>query len=152
MTLQTLTVSFLGCFITILGGWEDLLHEYVNTNAYVHRHHLTSLESTGWYTALRMQHLGPGGQEQERTSVISKLHLLKGEKDSIRTPILCPPDSLSLPNQSSREIVKSILRWIPEQKQPHLWLSSSDMDQGQEKTHMDKLPLLRWQSLDNPVP
>ena len=53
-----------------------------------------------------MQHLGPGGQEQERTSVISKLHLLKGEKDSIRIPILCPPDSLSLPNQSSREIVK----------------------------------------------
>ena len=82
-----------------------MLLEYVNTNAYVDRHTFTSPESAGWlgYTALEMQYLGPRAQGQECASVFSKLPLAKGAKDSIRTPILCPSASPSLPGQSSRE-------------------------------------------------
>lgn len=104
--LLTLSVNFLGCFITILESWQDLNKylrlEYVNTNAYVNRHTFTSPESAEWlgYTALEMQYLGPRAGMH---SVFSKLPLAKGAKDSIRTPILCPSASPSLPGQSSRE-------------------------------------------------
>lgn len=91
-------------------------------------------------------------------SVFSKLPLAKGAKDSIRTPILCPSASPSLPGQSSREGLSRAHSDGFQSKGNHASGYHPHTDQGQHKTHMDKLPFLRLkypsrqQSLDNMVP